>query len=147
MWSSFISFVGLGTMSISNSIGSNTFDILVCLGLPWLIRASMISSEPVNYIKINSGGLEYSTMTLLLSLVVLYAILACNRFYLDKKVGIIALFLYCCFLVFASMFEMNVFFTVNLPTCETDYWVTKWLLNFSISFRLSSIKIGFNVQI
>lgn len=112
---------GLGTMSISNSIGSNTFDILVCLGLPWLIRASMISSDPVNYIKINSGGLEYSTMTLLLSLVLLYAILACNRFYLDKKVGFISLILYCCFLVFASMFEMNVFFTVNLPTCDSDY--------------------------
>lgn len=29
---------GLGTMAVSNSIGSNTFDVLMCLGLPWLIR-------------------------------------------------------------------------------------------------------------
>jgi len=107
-------------MSISNSIGSNTFDILICLGLPWLIRGSMIASEPVNYIQINSGGLEYSAITLLVSLALLYTIFACNRFYLDLKVGLIALFIYCCFLVFASMFEMNMFFTVNLPTCPTD---------------------------
>lgn len=30
---------GHGAMGISNSIGSNTFDILLCLGLPWFIKA------------------------------------------------------------------------------------------------------------
>ncbi len=30
---------GEGSMAISNSIGSNTFDILLCLGVPWLIKA------------------------------------------------------------------------------------------------------------
>ncbi|ODM89159.1 Sodium/potassium/calcium exchanger 4, partial [Orchesella cincta] len=86
---------GLGTMSISNSIGSNTFDILICLGLPWLIKGSIIASEPVNYIQINSGGLEYSAITLLVTLAMLYAIFACNHFYLDRKVGVTALLLYC----------------------------------------------------
>lgn len=36
-------------MGISNSIGSNTFDILLCLGLPWLIKASLTPAEPGNY--------------------------------------------------------------------------------------------------
>ncbi|OXA58755.1 Sodium/potassium/calcium exchanger 3 [Folsomia candida] len=110
---------GLGTMSISNSIGSNTFDILVCLGLPWLIKGSLIASDPVqNYIQINSGGLEYSAMILMVSLILLYGTLAVNKFYLDKKVGFAALAMYAAFLVFASLLEMNVFVTVNLPTCE-----------------------------
>lgn len=30
---------GHGGMGISNSIGSNTFDILLCLGFPWFIKA------------------------------------------------------------------------------------------------------------
>lgn len=30
---------GHGAMGISNSIGSNTFDILLCLGLPWFVKA------------------------------------------------------------------------------------------------------------
>jgi solute carrier family 24 (sodium/potassium/calcium exchanger), member 4 len=31
---------GHGAMGISNSIGSNTFDILLCLGLPWLVKSA-----------------------------------------------------------------------------------------------------------
>lgn len=30
---------GHGGMGISNSIGSNTFDILLCLGFPWFVKA------------------------------------------------------------------------------------------------------------
>jgi Ca2+/Na+ antiporter len=26
---------GLGDMAVSNAVGSNVFDILICLGLPW----------------------------------------------------------------------------------------------------------------
>lgn len=33
---------GHGSMGISNSIGSNTFDILLCLGLPWFIKATFM---------------------------------------------------------------------------------------------------------
>jgi len=110
---------GLGTMAVSNSIGSNTFDVLMCLGLPWLIRATtLIGDAQEDYIQINSTGLEYSTMMLITSLAVLYAILAFNKFKLDRMVGTLSLLLYFSFLVFASLFEMNVFFRVNLPTCQ-----------------------------
>ena len=34
-----VSKQGHGSMAVSNSIGSNTFDILICLGLPWLIKS------------------------------------------------------------------------------------------------------------
>lgn len=33
-------------MGISNSIGSNTFDILLCLGLPWFIKAAFMPTIP-----------------------------------------------------------------------------------------------------
>ncbi|CAG7834338.1 unnamed protein product [Allacma fusca] len=112
---------GLGSMSISNSIGSNTFDILICLGLPWLIRASMIANDVEgNFIQINSGGLEYSAIILIISLALLYGMLALNGFYLDKKVATISTILYAIFLVFASLLEMNVFFVLNQPTCSID---------------------------
>lgn len=117
---SFECFSGMASMSMANSIGSNTFDILICLGIPWLIRGCLIADEPVNYIKINSKGLKYSVITLLLSLFILYMVLACNRFYLDRKVGFVALLLYLTFLLIACSFEMNAFFIVNLPTCHTD---------------------------
>lgn len=106
-------------MAVSNSIGSNTFDVLMCLGIPWLIRGIMLRNDPVeDYIQINSTGLEYSTIMLFTSLAVLYAILSMNKFQLDRKVGILSLTLYIGFLIMASLFELNVFFTVNLPTCQ-----------------------------
>lgn len=40
---------GYGSMGISNSIGSNIFDILLCLGLPWFIKTLIvptISGQP-----------------------------------------------------------------------------------------------------
>ena len=36
-------------MGLSNSIGSNTFDILLCLGLPWLIKSLAYPTVPGNH--------------------------------------------------------------------------------------------------
>ncbi|KAL1498365.1 hypothetical protein ABEB36_009176 [Hypothenemus hampei] len=109
---------GHGSMGISNSIGSNTFDILLCLGLPWFIKATFmptVASRP--WVRINSAGIEYSAISLLSSLLMLYVVFAVNKFRLDKRVGVICLLMYAIFLILASLIELNVFFTVNLPTC------------------------------
>ncbi|KAH8270707.1 hypothetical protein KR044_010019 [Drosophila immigrans] len=109
---------GHGSMGICNSIGSNTFDILLCLGVPWLIKAVFFPIQPgQNYVAINSAGLEYSAITLLSTLFLLYLTFSMNKFKLDKKVGIACLVIYLVFMVFASLIELNVFFRVNLPTC------------------------------
>ncbi|XP_055910065.1 sodium/potassium/calcium exchanger 3 isoform X1 [Eupeodes corollae] len=109
---------GHGSMGICNSIGSNTFDILLCLGVPWLIKAVFFPIQPgQNFVGINSAGLEYSAITLLSTLFLLYITFSCNKFKLDKKVGMACLVMYLVFLVFASLIELNVFFRVNLPTC------------------------------
>ncbi|RZF38053.1 hypothetical protein LSTR_LSTR006452 [Laodelphax striatellus] len=109
---------GHGSMGISNSLGSNTFDILLCLGLPWLIKASFLPTNPGNhFVGINSRGLEYSAISLLSTLLLLYTTFAINKFKLDKKVGYACLAMYLCFLILASLIELNVFFVVNLPTC------------------------------
>lgn len=39
---------GHGSMGISNSIASNTFDVLLCLGLPWLIKSLAFPAVPGN---------------------------------------------------------------------------------------------------
>ncbi|CAG5080929.1 Similar to slc24a5: Sodium/potassium/calcium exchanger 5 (Danio rerio) [Cotesia congregata] len=114
-----ITIIGHGSMGISNSIGSNTFDILLCLGLPWLIKSSFSPTQPGrHYISINSGGLEYSAISLLSTLLLLYIAFASNKFQLDLKVGRACLCMYAVFLILASLIELNVFFRVNLPTCQ-----------------------------
>ncbi|XP_019872929.1 sodium/potassium/calcium exchanger 3 isoform X2 [Aethina tumida] len=109
---------GHGSMGISNSIGSNTFDILLCLGLPWFIKATFMPTiAGKHWVGINSAGIEYSAISLLSSLLMLYVAFALNKFKLDKKVGRICLLMYAIFLILASLIELNAFFRVNLPTC------------------------------
>ncbi|KAF7988439.1 hypothetical protein HCN44_001012 [Aphidius gifuensis] len=109
---------GHGTMGISNSIGSNVFDVLLCLGLPWFIKSVFLPKIPgTSYVQINSEGLIYSSISLFSTLLLLYTAFVVNKFRLDKKVGITCLIMYAMFLVIASLTELNVFFPVNLPTC------------------------------
>ncbi|XP_012348110.1 sodium/potassium/calcium exchanger 3 isoform X2 [Apis florea] len=109
---------GHGAMGISNSIGSNVFDVLLCLGLPWFLKAALFSKEPGNYyVTINSQGLIYSSISLFSTLTVLYLSLLVGKFKLTRSVGIICLTMYMIFLIFASILELNIFFMVNLPIC------------------------------
>lgn len=48
-------------MGVSNTFGSNVFDILVGLAVPWFFKA-LISGEAVH---INSNGLMYDAILLL----------------------------------------------------------------------------------
>ncbi|XP_026463670.1 sodium/potassium/calcium exchanger 3-like [Ctenocephalides felis] len=110
---------GHGAMGISSSIGSNTFDILLCLGLPWLIKSTLYPLNPGNnWVVLNSSGLPYSAGSLLSTLFGLYLAFALNRFRLDWKIGVTCTLMYIAFLAFASAVELNFFFPVNLPTCD-----------------------------
>ncbi|XP_050307218.1 sodium/potassium/calcium exchanger 3-like [Anthonomus grandis grandis] len=109
---------GHGAMGISSSIGSNTFDILLCLGLPWFIKSAFYPKVAGEYwITINSQGINYSCACLLTTLILVYSSFCFNRFKLDWKIGLSCLMMYVGFLVFATLVELNVFFPVNLPTC------------------------------
>ena len=46
--------LGHGDMAVSNAIGSNVFDIFVCLGLPWFIKTTMVS--PGTDVVVHSKG-------------------------------------------------------------------------------------------
>ncbi|KYN30943.1 Sodium/potassium/calcium exchanger 5, partial [Trachymyrmex septentrionalis] len=109
---------GYGAMGISNSIGSNVFDVLLCLGLPWFVKATLLPKVPGQYyIQINSQGLVYSSVSLFSTLIMLYGALFINKFTLSRTVGIACLVMYAIFLIFSSVVELNTFFVVNLPVC------------------------------
>ncbi|XP_036338589.1 sodium/potassium/calcium exchanger 4-like [Rhagoletis pomonella] len=110
---------GHGAMGISNAIGSNTFDILLCLSVPWFIKAYFLPNQPDEmWVSPNSNGLTYSVTFLLASVICLFVTLLGNRFRLDRTVGWICAILYLCFIIWAALIELNVFFPINLPVCE-----------------------------
>ncbi|XP_056621279.1 sodium/potassium/calcium exchanger 4 isoform X3 [Triplophysa dalaica] len=107
---------GLGDMAVSNTIGSNVFDILVGLGLPWALQTMAISYGSV--VMINSRGLVYSVVLLLGSVALTILGIHLNGWKLDCKLGVYVLVLYAIFLCFSIMIEYNVFTFVNLPMCQ-----------------------------
>lgn len=42
-------------MAVSNAVGSNVFDILICLGLPWFIKTAII--KPGSDVPVISKGI------------------------------------------------------------------------------------------
>ncbi|XP_041131272.1 sodium/potassium/calcium exchanger 4-like [Polyodon spathula] len=109
---------GLGDMAVSNTIGSNVFDILIGLGLPWGLQTMVVQYGSI--VKINSRGLVYSVVLLLGSVGLTVMAVHINKWKLDKKLGVYVLVLYAVFLCFSVMIEFNVFTFVNLPMCRED---------------------------
>uniref|UniRef100_A0A7N8YCD9 Solute carrier family 24 member 3 n=1 Tax=Mastacembelus armatus TaxID=205130 RepID=A0A7N8YCD9_9TELE len=107
---------GLGDMAISNSIGSNVFDILVGLGLPWTLQTLCIDYG--SKIHLNSRGLIFSVGLLLASVFFTVLGVHLNKWTLDRRLGLVCLVMYAIFLCFSILIEFNVFIFVNLPMCR-----------------------------
>lgn len=107
--------MGFGNMAFSNLIGSNIFDILFCLGLPWLAKTL---SNSGGHLHINSGALTYTTLTLLATTVLMLVTLCAARWRLNWRVGLVCLALYAGFLTLACLYELNYFGPFNPPTCK-----------------------------
>ncbi|XP_070154478.1 probable sodium/potassium/calcium exchanger CG1090 isoform X2 [Polyergus mexicanus] len=110
---------GLGDMAVSNAVGSNVFDILVCLGLPWFIQTAMI--QPGSHVNVTSRGLTYSTLSLLSTVIFLVLATHLNGWKLDRRYGVVLMIWYLIFIVFASLYELNVFGEMNPPVCPSKF--------------------------
>ncbi|XP_060662317.1 sodium/potassium/calcium exchanger 3 isoform X1 [Drosophila nasuta] len=103
---------GYGSMAMCNAIGSNTFDIFICLGLPWTI---MILASGKN-ILINSQGLSITTGLLIGTGLLVYICFLITKFSLNKFVGWSSFIMYVLFLIISSYIEV-----VTLPTvCDIE---------------------------
>jgi K+-dependent Na+/Ca+ exchanger-like protein len=71
---------GRGDMAISNVFGSNTINIFVCLGLPWLVYNVIFGT----YDKLQDGGTKCLVIVLIAVLVVYYAMVAFSGWMLKR---------------------------------------------------------------
>ncbi|WLE98086.1 MAG: calcium/sodium antiporter [Candidatus Electrothrix communis] len=71
---------GRGDMAVANAVGSNIFDILVGLGLPWLIvmGIGMMTGSPT-FVEVGTADLLNSTLVLLGTVFVLFIFLYTER--------------------------------------------------------------------
>jgi len=105
---------GYGDMAVSSSIGSNVFDILVGLPVPWIIKTCMVS--PGDDVVIESDGLLVSSITLFVMVFLVILSIHLNGWVLDTKLGLVMLLFYAIFVAESLMLEFNVFY--DFSTCD-----------------------------
>ncbi|XP_072933005.1 probable sodium/potassium/calcium exchanger CG1090 [Epargyreus clarus] len=110
---------GYGDMAVSNAVGSNVFDILVCLGLPWFIQTAII--HPGSHVNVISKGLIYSTLSLFSTVIFLVVATHANGWKLDRKYGAVLMVWYLLFITLASLYELNIFGDYHPPDCGSSY--------------------------
>ncbi len=80
---------GRGDMAVSNAVGSNIFDILVGLGLPFIIVLAVSGGS------ISTGGeIKSSALILFASVILLFALLLFSKWKVGKFTGIVLIGLY-----------------------------------------------------
>ena len=86
---------GRGDMAVSNAIGSNIFDILIGLGLPFLLYLIFIGGA----IDTSVGDLMSSSFILFASVIILFVLLIVGKWRIGKFAGILMLGLYIFYVV------------------------------------------------
>jgi hypothetical protein len=82
---------GHGDMAVANALGSNVFDILLCLGLPWTIKCA--AGRKVEFPNAKQDFVKYGSF-LLVALGLFIATLVAFRGKLNKWAGTFMLLLY-----------------------------------------------------
>jgi len=94
---------GQGDMAVSSSVGSNIFDILVGLPVPWLIYSAVNNGARIT---IASDGLVRSLLILIGMLVLVIGSIHCQGWKLTKVLGGVMFVFYLAFLAQAIAFEL-----------------------------------------
>merc|ERR1719331_2689816 len=75
---------GQGDMAVSNAIGSNVFDILLGLGIPWTLNGLIYKTA----LRVDSENLLPLSIILIFTLAAVYLVALCSGFRLSTPVGI-----------------------------------------------------------
>lgn len=86
---------GRGGMAISNALGSNIFDILLGLGLPWLVAVFFFDHTII----VNSQNIFTSVILLLASVLIVFFLMLLRGWKIHKPIGYILIALYIAYLV------------------------------------------------
>lgn len=105
-------------MGVSNSLGANTMNILLSLGMPWFFKTISKGANSSAFIEIQSGSIEYTILALVAVAIALYFTLYFNKFRLSKSIGIILLCIYLGCVVLAILSEL-VFFKNHIQHCNS----------------------------
>jgi len=90
---------GRGGMAVANAVGSNTFDLLIGLALPWTLALSLLGEDVIH---VGTADLAVSVAILFLTTILLYVMLRVGR-QLSRRDGWILLGCYGIFVLYTLL--------------------------------------------
>lgn len=101
---------GENGVGVSNSLGSSSLDVLMSLGLPWLIRNLLNWNDSGHhpYVELDHG-IGWTAFLLLISVVSLYIVFSLAKYRLQRSVGVTLFIIYFILITFSVLLEMNIF--------------------------------------
>ncbi|MGH7158346.1 MAG: calcium/sodium antiporter [Candidatus Saccharimonadales bacterium] len=90
---------GRGDMAVSNAIGSNVFNILFGLGLPWLLVLTF-SKE---FVPVGTANLTSSVLLLLATVIAIIFLLVLRKWRIGQKSGLALIALYIAYCVYVAI--------------------------------------------
>lgn len=93
---------GEANMAIANAVGSNVFDILIGLGIPWVFRG-LIKGEPM---PVDRDGIALNVVILFCTGLLFLFVLALNDWTMNTKTGMFLFSLYVCYVIMVVIREL-----------------------------------------
>ena len=85
---------GLGDMAVANAIGSNVFNVLFGLGMPWTVFILSKSGQPI---QIDTSGLLENAFTMLAVGIFYMSVFTLRGFHMTTKLGYVFMGIYACY--------------------------------------------------
>lgn len=89
-------------MAIANAVGSNVFDILVGLGVPWFLRGLILQEA----MPVDRDGIALNVVILFCTGLLFVATLALNKWVMRTRTGIFLFSLYILYVIFVIIQEL-----------------------------------------
>jgi len=105
---------GHGDMAVSSSIGSNIFDILIGLPIPWFVYGAIlypITQKGLPYVLILSDALTIVILMLFIMVALVITTIHLSGWVLSVKLGLMMMVNYFVFLAISLMLEYGVFYS------------------------------------
>lgn len=105
MGSMIVARAGEADMAIANAVGSNVFDILLGLGLPWFMKGLILPEE---LIVVSRCGILPPVLILFSTVVLFFLVLIVNKWKMTNKLGIAFLVIYFFYIIYNLLKATNV---------------------------------------
>lgn len=79
--------LGQGTMALCTALSSSTFDVLICLGVPWFIKGMWFhKANSSASVDVHSRTLDDSAIAVMISTIGFMLLMCAQKFVLTKRV-------------------------------------------------------------